>query len=134
MADHWKNYEPIDRVAMFDGSGAGPSLERVSVTANCSPSQDYPDCRIAIHFGALASAALTLEQIDTLLEQLTAAREDVSLVVPDYEAMPLATPAIGTEGRCESCSVVIRAGELVHAYDDATVHAGPCPGEESGDG
>jgi hypothetical protein len=75
---HWKNYEPIEGVMMFDSAGAGPSSEHVSVTANCSSSDTYPECRIAVHFGRLASGALTVEQSAQLRAYLEQAERDVA--------------------------------------------------------
>lgn len=75
--DHWRNYEPIELVAMFDAHGAGPRLERLQVTANCSTSSAYPECRIVVHLGSLASGALTLEQSAELRARLERAERDV---------------------------------------------------------
>lgn len=75
--DHWTSYEPIEGVAGFDALGDGPSFERLQVTANCSTSPDYPECRIAIHLGRLGSGALTIEQSAELRRQLEHAESDV---------------------------------------------------------
>lgn len=126
---HWKNYEPIESVVGFDHRGTGPHLEAVQVTANCSSNPDYPECRIAVHIGKLASGALTLEQSAALRARLEHAERDI-------RAALVSTPlvATGDEGRCESCAEVIRAGEPIVVEDDDTedrvvLHAGPCPGE-----
>jgi len=74
---HWRSYDPLDDIAMFDGNGAGPAFQAVSVTANCSSSDTYPECRIAVHLGTLASFALTLEQSAQLRAQLEQAEGDV---------------------------------------------------------
>lgn len=118
---HWRNYE-LENVVTFDKTGAGPTIDRLMVIANVSPAQAYPPCRIIIGALGLGSVSLTAEQSAELRELLARAEDDVSLSVP--EVTPPATAATGAEGRCESCSQPIRAGELVHAYEDATVHAG----------
>jgi hypothetical protein len=71
---------------------------------------------------------LTVEQSAALRGHLERAERDVRI------GGPPAIVATGAEGRCESCSRPIQAGELVYAYEDVTVHAGPCPGKERGDG
>lgn len=75
---HWKNYAPIERVAMFDDAGAGPEFARLQVTANLHPSEAYPETRITIHLGGLASCALTVEQSAELRATLEAAERDVA--------------------------------------------------------
>lgn len=110
----------------------------VSVTANCSPSTRHPDARITLHFGDLASAALTIEQLDSLADQLQRARADVVSLVPSLhpvaEPVPSATVAALIGSRCASCGETIRLGAPVHVYGEEMVHVGPCPGEEVGRG
>lgn len=84
---HWKVYAPIERVVMFDSTGAGPSLERLQVTANLHPSDAYPECRISVHLGSLASGSLTVEQSAELRALLEAAERDVR-VGSDLEKEP----------------------------------------------
>jgi hypothetical protein len=127
VAEHWRSYEPIDDVVAFDADGVGPHIERLQVTANIHPNENYPSCRIAIHIGRLCSPSLTLAQSAELRSRLLAAENDVRAALP--------TPAItatGTEGRCECCSQPVRAGERIVVEDEDTedrvvLHAGPCP-------
>lgn len=74
---HWKNYTPIDQVPMLDGDGAGPMFERLQVTANVHPSDAYPEQRVQIHLGGLASAGLTIEQSAQFRAILEQAERDV---------------------------------------------------------
>lgn len=125
---HWKVYEPINEVVGFNEHGAGPHIGPISVTANCSPDPAYPECRIAVNVGSLASAALTLEQSAQLRAILEGAERDVR-----SGGMPI---RVATEpARCESCSQPIRPGDAVvdDEIEGVVVHAGPCP-EERGDG
>lgn len=129
---HWKNYEPLDNVVGFDARGAGPHIGQLSVTANCSSNPNYPECRIVVHLGKLASGALTVEQSAQLRAILERAERDVAA------GMQLAPrTATGAEGRCESCSVPVRPGEPIVVEDEDTedrvvLHAGPCPDAAAG--
>lgn len=129
--DHWKNYEPIERTLQFDERGAGPIVDVVQVTANTHPSDAYPEQRIQVRTGTLACAGLTVEQSATLRAQLERAERDVRTAMRQP-----ALAATGAEGRCESCSQPVRAGEPI-VIDDAdtedrvVLHAGPCPAERS---
>lgn len=127
MTDHWKNYAPIDGVLVFDEASGQPSTGVVQVLANVSPNPAYPTCRVILGIGGHISGSFTVEQIRALREVLEHAERDVTTILT-------ATGATGAEGRCETCSRAIRAGELVHVYDDAAVHAGACPGKEHSDG
>lgn len=77
MTDHWRTYEPIDHVVTIDADGAGPHIERIDVVANLHPSENYSECRIAVHVGRLASPAMTLEQSAELRARLLAAETDI---------------------------------------------------------
>lgn len=125
--DHWKDYAPIAGLLSCDEKNGQPYRTSVQVLANVSPNPAYGPDRIVACIAGLASTALTVEQSRALREVLEHAERDVTAILT-------ATPAIGIEGRCEICSRPIHAGELVHVYDDATVHAVACPGKEHGDG
>ena len=122
---HWKNYAPIEGVTTFDAGATAPVVGKLQVIANTHTSDAYPEARVGLVIAGLGSVMLTAEQSAALRGHLERAERDVRT------GGPTATVATGTEGRCESCSQPIRAGELVYAYegdDDAvTVHAGPCP-------
>lgn len=77
MTDHWRIYEPIDDVVMFDADGVAPHLHQVQITANLSTADNQPDARIAIAFGNLASGSLTADQCAALREILERAEADV---------------------------------------------------------
>lgn len=129
--DHWRNYEMIDRVATLDANNAGPDMAAMQVIANTHPSSAYPEYRIVIVIGELGSVMLTPAQSAELRAHLERAEADVALGAggaaepDDATAAPPVTAATG-----ELCSRVIAAGEFVHECEDATVHAGTCPGGE----
>ena len=127
---HWRTYEVIENIATFDASGEGPTVTSLQLTANTHASELYPDTRIGIAIGGLGSLALTIDQLDTLCAQLQRAKYDVHT-----GGVPVTT-ATGDEGRCESCSLPIQAGELVQTWGDeeedrVVVHAGRCPKERA---
>ncbi|HEY6179338.1 MAG TPA: hypothetical protein VIX73_33015, partial [Kofleriaceae bacterium] len=93
-----------------DASGEGPTVTTLQLTANTHASELYPDTRIGIAIGGLGSLALTIAQLDTLCAQLQRAKYDVHT-----GGVPVTT-ATGDEGRCESCSLPIQAGELVQTW------------------
>lgn len=76
---HWKVYEPIECAVVFDADGIGPYRERVQVFANVHPSEMYPEARITIGIGPLATAGLTVEQSAELRALLERAEHDVAL-------------------------------------------------------
>src|SRR5262245_4094792 len=123
---HWKIYEPIEDINAFDAASVGPSVTTLQVTANTHASELYPDTRVGVVIGGLGSFALTLAQSATVRGQLERAERDVRAGLP-------ARLATGAEGRCESCSQRIRAGERVIVEDDAVLHAEPCPEEDRAD-
>lgn len=131
--DHWKNYAPVDGVLVFDERRDRPGRGAVRVIANVSSNPAYGADRVVVCIADLASTVLTVAQSRALREVLERAERDAGAVLS-------ATPATGAEGHCENCSRPIQACEMVHVYDDATVHAGTCPdttaplGEERGDG
>jgi hypothetical protein len=132
--EHLITYAPLDNVVAFDATGAGPYSARISVTANVHPSDNYPECRIAVHIGRLASHALTIEQSAMLRARLLEAENDVRAGTCRPARWSLT--ATGDEGRCESCSVPIQRGEPIVIEDAATddrvvLHAGPCPSERN---
>lgn len=126
----YRNYELDEDVVAFDAEGLGPSFERLQVTANAERSPYYPECRISVHLGKLATGGLTPAQSAELRALLERAEIDVLSSVPSLhpgpEPMPPLTVATG-EARCESCCLPIGIGEPVHVYEGAVVHAGPCP-------
>lgn len=75
---HWKNYEPIEDVLVFDERGAGPSIGRMQVVANLHPSEHNPECRVVVGLGGVISGSLTLEQSALLRERLAQAEADVA--------------------------------------------------------
>jgi hypothetical protein len=124
--NHWKNYEPITGVTAFDPDDAGPAIADLQVIANTHASDTYPDARIALVIGGLGTVGLTSKQSTKLRAYLERAECDARV------GAPVPATATGTEGRCEGCSRLITAGELVHVVDDGggervVVHAGRCP-------
>jgi hypothetical protein len=131
--DHWKNYAPITRVTTFDANAAGPITTDLQVISNTHASDAYPDARIGLVVTGLGSVMLTPGQSSVLRAHLERAERDARA------GGPMTTAATGGEGRCESCSGPIAAGELVHVIDDGAgecivVHAGLCRGERRDDG
>lgn len=127
--DHWKVYEPIEDVSTWEASGAGPVVRRLNITANTHTSRLYPESRIALGVVGIGSLAVTPAQSAALRAQLERAERDI------HAAQPPLT-ATGTEGRCESCSRPVRAGEQiviedVGTEDQVVLHAGPCLGERT---
>jgi len=123
---HWRTYEVIESIATFDASGEGPTVTSLQLTANTHASDLYPETRIGVAIGGLGSIALTVDQAEAVCAQLQRAKYDIRT-----GGIPVAT-ARGGEGRCDSCSQPIQAGELVHLSDDhdgerLVVHAGRCP-------
>jgi len=120
--EHWRIYEPIPVVAMAKERNATSAPTALHVFADLGDDQE-----VGIVIDGLGLVALRLDQLDTLIGQLQTARRDVSAAA---EQPPIA--ATGTEGRCESCSQLVRAGEPI-VIDDAetedrvVLHAGPCP-------
>lgn len=74
---HWKVYEPIENTAQFNERGVGPFLRRIEVTANVHPSDAFPLQRIQIVIGRLATAGITVEQVDDLIDRLQRAKADI---------------------------------------------------------
>jgi len=75
--EHWKDYEPVEDVAVFDTQGKGPSIERLQVMANVSHSLSYPECRIALGVASIGTIALTVDQSATLRRELELAEVHV---------------------------------------------------------
>lgn len=124
--DHWRVYEPIEDVTTFEATGDGPVLRRLNITANTHRSALYPECRIALGMVGIGALSFTPEQSATLRAQLARAERDIGAARP-------ALTATGDEGRCESCSLPVLAGEPIAIHDEGTedrvvLHAGPCPG------
>jgi hypothetical protein len=130
--DHWKNYEPIEGVTVSDRSGAWPFDREVHVLAKVGGTDVERPARVMVD--GVCTLDLTTAQLAALRRAL--ARAELDLRGAGVQAPTL---AIGNEGRCESCSLPVKAGDLVHIVDDGggervVVHAGPCPSEEHGDG
>jgi hypothetical protein len=126
--DHWKNYAPIAGVAAFDAKAVGPVSTDVQIIANTHASDAYPDARIGFVITGLGSVMLTAEHSADLRAHLERAERDIRA------GGPRVSSASGAEGCCERCSRPIRIGELIYAYEDVSVHAGPCSSETRGDG
>jgi hypothetical protein len=123
--DHWKNYEPITDVASHDAHGAGPIARTLQVTAHIAGSDLVAQLGLAID--GLGQLALTRAQLSALRRVLARAEFDLRAVAQP----PVA--ATRTEGRCEICSRLILAGDLMCVIDDGggeqvRVHTEPCPG------
>jgi hypothetical protein len=123
--DHWKNYEPIPDVASRDAQGAGPIARTLRVTAHVAGTDLAAPVGLAID--GLGELALTRAQLSALRRVLARAELDLRAA-----AQPPVT-ATRTEGRCEVCSRLILAGDLMYVIDDGggetvRVHAEPCPG------
>jgi hypothetical protein len=125
----WRVYPPVEGITTFDANGEGPTVTSLQLTANTHASEFYPDTRVGLAIGGMGSLALTIPQVDALCAQLQRAKYDVHT-----GGVPV-TMATGNEGRCDSCSQPIQAGDLVHAWGDdhdddrVVVHAGRCPRE-----
>lgn len=76
MDSHWRTYEPLLGVAAYDTSF--PVLcrtARVDVTAKIAGAEI--DTPVGIVVEGICSLALTIEQLDALMERLSQARADV---------------------------------------------------------
>lgn len=77
MADHWRCYEPIDDVAVFDI--ARGETTQVQVTARVAGADLATP--IGVMVSGVCTLALTLEQADVLIERLSAARDDAARAI-----------------------------------------------------
>lgn len=123
--DHWKNYEPIAHVTCHDAQGAGPIARTLQVTAHVAGSDLAAPLGLAID--GVCQLALTRTQLSALRQALARAELDLR----GGAQRPVA--ATRTEGRCEICSRLILAGDLMYVIDDGggeqvSVHAETCPG------
>lgn len=77
MGEHWKVYEPIEDVVVFDNAGIGPFIGRLDITANVHPNENYPECRIVLGTKHGGSVSLTVEQSAKIRALLERAEEAV---------------------------------------------------------
>ncbi len=134
--NHWRIYPPPIAVAVTPHGDAFPRETTLHVFADVG---DEPEvgfdidgvCLVSIKLGD--ARTLRLDRLDDAIAQFQAVRTD--LIAAARRAPLLAT---GTEGRCESCSLPVRAGEAIVVEDEGgedrvVLHAGRCPGEERAD-
>lgn len=128
--DHWKNYPPIEGVTVSDMTYAWPVEREIHVLAQVGGAEVGRPARIVVE--GVCALDLTRAQLADLRIALALAEDELRAPAPP--AAPAVT-AIGAEGRCESCSRPVRAGELICIEDEGTedrvvLHAGPCPGTD----
>src|SRR5262249_25796031 len=125
----WRGHAALANITTVDAAGDGPTVTSLQLTAKTHASEVHPETPIGLAIGGMGSVALTIDQLDALCAQLQRAKHDVRT-----GGIPVTT-AIGNEGRCDSCSQPIQAGELVQTGGDdeedrVVVHAGRCPKEQ----
>ena len=76
MADYWRNYESILDVAIFDVEATSQRVVQLDTTAKTDGVE--LNAPVGIVIGGVCSLALTIEQVDALIDRLSAARRDAA--------------------------------------------------------
>jgi hypothetical protein len=121
---NWKLYEPLTDVAVYHNENPGD--RSITVMAKLIGAGTTTPLRVWID--GVCTLELTVEQSASLRAKLELAEADLTLVAGMHP-----TTATDDEGRCESCSRPVRAGERVIVEDEGTedrvvLHA-ECPAQ-----